>query len=202
MQDAMSLAEPQPAVPKTKLRWYQFSLRTLLVFVTLCAIVCSCLAVMMQEAKREREIAAVIQKSGLVAVWTDDFDSSGPTWLRSLLGAHFFGHVYAGYYEGGQVNDVGPENLKGLQLVELFLAGTNVTDAGLENLKSMSELRALYLDRTKVTDAGLENLKELNQLHGLWLAGTQVTDAGVKKLQQALPNCKIWHYTIGDNRLP
>ena len=37
-QHAMSVAEPQSAVPKPKLRWYQFSLRTLLVFVGRCLL--------------------------------------------------------------------------------------------------------------------------------------------------------------------
>ena len=49
----------------------------------------------------------------------------------------------------------------------------------------------LCLSDTQVTDAGLEYLKELTQLQQLDLDGTQVTDAGVTKLQQALPNCEI-----------
>ena len=44
---------------------------------------------------------------------------------------------------------------------------------------------------TQVTDAGLENLKGLHQLQSLWLCCTKVTDDGLKKLQQALPNCQI-----------
>ena len=44
---------------------------------------------------------------------------------------------------------------------------------------------------TKVTDAGLEHLKGLGQLQELRLAATDVTDKGVKKLQQALPKCQI-----------
>jgi hypothetical protein len=51
-------------VAKPKLRWFQFSLRTLLVFVTLCAIPCSWLAVKMQQAKRQREAVVAIEKLG------------------------------------------------------------------------------------------------------------------------------------------
>ena len=47
------------------------------------------------------------------------------------------------------------------------------------------------MDSTQVTDAGLEHLKGLTNLQLLWIAKTQVTDEGVKKLQQALPNCEI-----------
>ena len=47
-----------------KRRWFQFSLRTLLVFVTLCAIPCSWLAVKLRQMKREEAAAAVIEKAG------------------------------------------------------------------------------------------------------------------------------------------
>ena len=44
---------------------------------------------------------------------------------------------------------------------------------------------------TNITDAGLEHLKGLTNLEELDLRWTKVTDAGVAKLQQALPNCEI-----------
>jgi len=43
----------------------------------------------------------------------------------------------------------------------------------------------------QVTDAGLEHLKGLTNLRTLHLQHTQVTDAGVNELKKALPNCKI-----------
>lgn len=48
-------------------------------------------------------------------------------------------------------------------------------------------------DGTQVTDAGLDNLSGLTQLRELDLNFTKVTDAGVKKLRQALPKCEIYH---------
>ena len=70
-----------------------------------------------------------------------------------------------------------------------------MTDAGLQHLKELSQLRELNLDDTKVSDVGLEQLKGLTQLRELRLDGTNVTVAGVKKLQQTLPHCRIpaWH---------
>ena len=42
-----------------------------------------------------------------------------------------------------------------------------------------------------MTDAGLEHLKELKQLKYLNLSGTNVTDDGVQDLQKALPSLRI-----------
>ena len=41
------------------------------------------------------------------------------------------------------------------------------------------------------TDAGIQHLKSLTNLKELCVTKTQVTDDGVEKLQQALPNCKV-----------
>jgi hypothetical protein len=77
---------------------------------------------------------------------------------------------------------------------------TKVTDAGLEHLKGLNQLRKLYLSHTQVTDAGLEHLKGLNQLKELSLGGTKVTDQGVKALQQTLPKCHILHWSASPAR--
>jgi len=93
---------------------------------------------------------------------------------------------------GRQVTDAGLEHLKGLtELQVLNLYVTSITDAGLEHLKGLTNLRSLDLYDTNVTDAGLEHLKGLTNLRYLGLRKTNVTDEGVKKLQQALPKCEI-----------
>ncbi len=79
------------------------------------------------------------------------------------------------------------------KLRSLYLDGSDVTDAGLVNLKSLTNLKRLDLSFTQVTDAGLVHLKGLTKLKYLGLNRTQVTDEGVKKLQGALPNCEIYH---------
>ena len=50
----MSITEPQPAAPKPGRPWFQYSLRTLLLVVTLGAVLCSWLAVKMKEAEEQR----------------------------------------------------------------------------------------------------------------------------------------------------
>ena len=75
--------------------------------------------------------------------------------------------------------------------ISLDLCATSVTDAGLEHLKGLTNLRVLGLGQTRVTDGGLEHLKVLTSLRTLDLSGARVTVAGVQELKAALPNCKI-----------
>ena len=75
-------------------------------------------------------------------------------------------------------------------LHDLILAGTQVSDIGLEKLKRFN-LVSLDLTSTKVTDAGLVHLRGMTRLQELNLVGTQVTDAGVADLQKALPKVLI-----------
>ena len=69
---------------------------------------------------------------------------------------------------------------------------TDVTDAGLIDLKGLTHLEFLVLSRTQVTDAGLAHLKGLTKLRVLELDYTEVTDEGVKGLKAALPKCRIF----------
>ena len=202
--------------PNRNLRcWFQFSLRGLLITVTLCAIACSWLGVRLRHAKQQREAAAEIEKLGGKISWSEP---SGTEWERSLLGDDFFQDVEFVDLQHTRVTDEdlvclkpmrhlkcvnlcwttitddGLQHLNGLEQLEyLYLSWTCVTDAGLERLKGIRKLRVLHIDSlTEVTGAGLENLKQLNHLQELSLSGTLVEDADVEKLQKALPNCKIW----------
>jgi hypothetical protein len=161
--------------PKPKLRWYQFSLRTLFVFVTLCAVACSWLAVKMRQAKEQREAVEAIRKLGGIVIYEHQCRMTigpsglpGPLWLRKLCGDDFF-----------------------VSVVMVSLQGTLVKDAELEQVARVTQLGVLNLDGTLVTDASIRYLEKMTRLQILILDHTQVTDAGVKKLQQALPNCEI-----------
>jgi hypothetical protein len=156
--------------PKPRLRWYQFSLRSLLVFGLLCAIACSWLAVKMQQAERQRQVVLAIREMGGQVKYDDHF---GRIWLRNLLGDDFFSSV-----------------------VGACLVGPQITDACSERLRSLTHLQLLVLHESQVTDAGLEHLKGLTSLERLELNNARVTDDGVKSLKKALPNCKIlWSST-------
>ena len=162
--------------PKPKRRWFQFRLRTLMVFVTLCAVVCSWFAVKMQQARRQREAVEAIQNAGGTAryyyevgpdgLFMDDAEPPGPAWLRDVLGIDFFSDVFNVRFlaqprrettaSGGMEHMEVMEYLARLtKLRRLFLYDVEVTDAGLENISGLTELRELYLLDIPITDADL-----------------------------------------------
>ena len=168
-------------IPRPTRRWFQFSLRTLLVFVTVCAIPCSWLAVKLRNVKREEAAAAAFEKAGGKVSW--DESALGPVWLRGVLGEHFFAHVILVELQGGHVTDSTLEPLDAMNHLQLLLLkAPNVTDAGQERLQGLRELKKLGIVDADVTDAGLEKIAELKELEYLNLYEAKVTDAGLGKL--------------------
>jgi RNA polymerase sigma factor (sigma-70 family) len=84
-----------------------------------------------------------------------------------------------------QVTDAGVKELKNLKnLTKLHLTLTQVTDAGVKELKELKYLNTLLIDGTQVTDAGMKELKDFKNLTTLFLADTKVTDAGMKEIKE------------------
>jgi hypothetical protein len=186
--------------PKHKLRWFQFSLRSLLLFVLLVSVGMSWFAVKMQQAKRQKEAVAAIERLGgevfydyqyrvldVHTIFVTEAQPPGPEWLQRLLGNDFFSTVTFVRFIRRKVN-VNDAELEHIindlpQLRFLDLPGTEVTDAGLERLGKLSGLQSLILSDTQITDAGLQHLSQMPQLKDLCLGGTKVTDAGLGSLR-------------------
>ena len=83
-----------------------------------------------------------------------------------------------------KVTDAGLDHLHGLnQLRRLALGNTKITNLGLAKLNALSELYNLDLEGTQVTNAGLVHLKGLTQLQKLALTKTKITDSGLTCLE-------------------
>jgi hypothetical protein len=171
VDNAATEAEP----PKRKRRWYQFSLRTLLIFTLICAVSSAWVASTIERKRREWEAAKAIAKAGGEVYWDyqrvngqlghwqpNGAEPFGPTWLRGVLGENFFSEVDHVACEGG-----------------------------VENLKEFPRLRSLFLVSAGISDSGLEVVEELTELQKLSLIDTQVSDAMVSKLRAALSKCNI-----------
>ena len=192
-------AEPNKVdPPKLNRRWFQFSLRTLLIFTVIIAVGAGWFGKRIEQKRKQREAAEAIVRLGGDCSY--DYDTvmgvtpPGPEWLRNLLGEDFFcgNAVTVSLSHGTNVSDTALVNLAALPRLQILdLNNTHVTDAGLIQLKGLATLEGLGLGATQVTDAGLKYLKRLPQLKTLYLRDTKITDAGAIDLERALPNCKI-----------
>jgi hypothetical protein len=83
------------------------------------------------------------------------------------------------------IGDDAVERLQPLakQLTNLDLQLTQVSDAGLARLKTLTNVRDLRLDGTRITGPGLAHLKPLKDLSFLYLCGTQIGDEGLRHLK-------------------
>jgi Leucine-rich repeat (LRR) protein len=191
METADRSADPPKAeVPKRKLFRFQFSLRSLLIFMLVCAIACAWVTRRMERKRKEREVVEAIIKSGGDAEYDYRMRNAvppGPDWLRKLLGKNFFSEVAFVNLDRMVVTDAPKVDIVILtalpQLQGLNLCGP-FSDSELAHLKALTRLQSLNLVRTKITDAGPENLKGLAQLQSLSLElETNVTDAGMMNLE-------------------
>ncbi len=87
-----------------------------------------------------------------------------------------------------------------VQVYDLNLANTKITDDGLKVLEGMKNLHRLHLEKTTISDAGLSHLKNLGGLEYLNLYNSAVTDAGLADLNglKALKNVYLWQSKVTD----
>ena len=173
---------PATTPPKPKRRWFQFSLRALLLFVLACSIPCAWLGVKVREAKRRQHVANRLRDAG----WWIRYDFEpklftgplgtnstppGPDWLREFLGTDFFGNVVEAAPSWAAIGHPLPWN----------------------ELHDLPHLQYLHF-ALPIPDDEMEHLHDMTQLKGLRLRSENLTGAGFDKLRRALPKCEIKQY--------
>ena len=180
----VSAAPAQESVPaRARRRWFQCSLRTMLVGTTLIAFG---LALFVNKVDRARRAVAAIEALGGTCAYRNRDTKPGQmeAWLRRYLPRNYFDEVITVDAAcNAKFTDVVVAHLSALtSLKSLNLSKTRVTDAGLAHLSALTSLELLYLGETQVTDAGLAHLSALTSLELLYLGETQVTNAGLEHL--------------------
>jgi hypothetical protein len=213
-------AEPSKAEPpKPKRRWFQFSLRTLLLFTVVCAVGAAWVATRMEQERRELDAVKTVVRLGGCANFNDDCYDDGrlhkspaedkaPGLFTRLLRAagldpdfHVVHVLFLGGIERTSVKDSDLVVLTEVpHLRDLELYDVEIGDEGLRFAAGLKELRNLRLCRTRVTDAGLRYLVNLKELKTIDIDGSQVTWEGIERLQQAIPKAVI--YLPNDVELP
>ncbi len=85
-----------------------------------------------------------------------------------------------------------------LNIIELEIGFSDVTDEGLTAVSSMPNLEKLYLQKTSITDEALVLLEGLNRLRYLNIYGTEVSDTGLEYLINlpSLESLFVWETNV------
>lgn len=175
---------------KQRRRWLRFSMRTLLVFMSIAGAGFAWLRAELHEViERRQTIRAVKRLGGVFSVFDPVIgDGSVPSsqWepLREWLGHEFTWKVSAIHLNSPSVSDNDLASLPKMRSVHsVYIQSAQVTDAGLRHLARYPELTQLDLTGTQVTDAGLSHLRQIPHLYVLILDNTQITDSGLSELR-------------------
>ena len=211
MNVAKSLVTDLPAPRKR--RWLRFSLRSLLVAITLFAIV---LGVEMNRVRKQRLIVAEVERSGGSVGYACRFSS--PFDGAELYSAGWFEGEYVPRTYTDDIRHFAREYLCDVRvfggrlrasdemiplLVQLRgqdwldLKGSGITDVGAKRLLKMKTLRSLKMFETQITDDGLASLATMD-LVAIGISGTGITDAGLEHIAQ-MPHLRI--LGLGSNRI-
>lgn len=90
------------------------------------------------------------------------------------------------------LNDAELAGLKTLTLLEsLDISGnTQITDKGMETVKTLERLQSLSIAKTGVTNQGLMELKVLDGLRSLYVGGSKITGDAADKFAEEMPNLR------------
>lgn len=177
----------------------QFRLSTLLTLLGVTGVILTGITMQRREHARQKEVESRIEARGGEVmpgldsihgvVFYDAVDSDlEELWddLESIRGLQLL------QISGRQFTDASMQHVSQLSnLRELFLQNTQVTDAGLQHLTQLHSLRTLDLMGTRVSDRGLSHLETVTSLRTVWLGGSAVTDKGCERLQRVLPDAEI-----------
>ena len=123
-----------------------------------------------RDTQRERDQIAYLVNRGTVQVYVPGIGVSGLSSFGDEDLAKAVKHV----------------NLRNIDLTE-----TSITDDGLKHLVGLKKLEKLVLVSTGLSDEGLKHLQGLKSLESLDVRETHVTEGGLDELKQALPELNI-----------
>jgi hypothetical protein len=223
MTDDKPVSQPEP-----KLRWYQYRLRTLLIFTFLVACACSLIKVRLGQAWLQRQAVKEILKSGGSVYYgrPGSYDPIDPSRDHTTSGIKkFFGYDY--FYDVIGVTDFraddntianldvlsklkqlniylinyskeGLKHLEKLDRLESFRINANIDDASLKFLEKMPPLNRLEIRGRGTTDKCLVYIQSMTSLTDLTLWGGAWTSDGIKTLTHLTHLRSLTIYSINN----
>jgi hypothetical protein len=201
----LAIADPninKPATnPRGKRKYLRFSLRALLVVMSIVAL---WLGFRAASVIQQKSATNAIRKAGGYVTYdfqttNDRFDWNatppGPAWLRQLIGGDWFDTVTDVELDVDRISVTDAEIASVItSLSHLEKLTVRFPPAGEQTVRAINrleKLKVLALTGYKITDDDLRYLTNVKTLETLWLTDTQVSNDSVRRLQQALPDCDI-----------
>lgn len=130
--------------------------------------------------RSERRAIALLKERGAF-VETKQHKPTDP--IQQLVDETHHSVAVLVYARGAKISDADLEFIGTmLELKLLRLGGTGISDNGLSHLNGLLQLESLDLKNTNVSDESLRHLAGIGSLKALWLDGTGVTDYGLVRL--------------------
>ncbi len=171
-------------------RRFQFSLRAMLVVLTLTSLA---FAALVRSAKRQKVAVTAIRQSGGTVMY--DYHETAPRtmstaggrtapkWLRELVGDEYFQRPVWIQFFGSAKDDRWVQAMADLPSTKyLLLAENDVDDQILERIAPLPKLEELHLSNSKVTDLGFRELRKFRRLRWLVADRTLITDEALAEL--------------------
>ena len=206
---AMTIEEISPSTPRTKRFRWRFSLRSLLVVVSVLAIALAGFAYWRDAKRREAAAADWLLDHGASVAHVDGRPlEQRPLWVQRLAMMMPEYCLLTVYWVDFPKDTTDAElvildDLPNLTTLHLDHA-VNVTPAGLTHLRSLKRLEVLYLKQTPAGDAGLAHADHLHNLKEIWIEVSGITDASMPWIasNRNLTHLDLDGTQITDNSLP
>ena len=189
-------AAPEPSLPSKPRNWPRFSLRVLLLLLTLSAGGFAWFG--QWNAAKQREERArqwILNHGGSVGQFNGWEIERREWWIRGLslvVPRECLYTVQSVYFH--KADDAMLPCLLDLPHTQtLDLRESRVTDAGLVYARLLSDLRTLSLEGLRISDEGLQHLAKNRRIERLWLGDTQLT---ATSLPIVLQNRGLTHLSL------
>lgn len=188
--DSPQTAETNATPIKPKRRLINFSLKTLLVVMTVIAV---WLGFYVKSFRDRRTAVADIERlRGAMGI-----KYLAPEWVRNLVGDDKYFWDPAGVHfnrplTASELELVVPHLLRFERLHDLTLPSPTVTNETLPLLLPLADkLTYLNLSGAEPADVDIVQFEQFPKLKNLWITAILPTSTEIEALQRALPNCKI-----------
>ena len=140
-------------------------------------------------ARNVEKILTLFTEDGVwEASWGQQY--AGKDEIRRGL-AQLFGNVPDVRFVGAKRFASGDNVVSEWRVVGTRPDGTKIDDEAMVHIRKMGRLAMLSLEETCVTDAALEELKQMPNLRTLHLMGTKISRDAVRKFTKSLPKCAV-----------